>query len=117
MMLSHAILEGAKLKPQGFGESPAVGLCAIDAAATALGMAIPRSSPALSALSSLMASPLARKCPECGTNYAHADLRRHDREGKAFPPLAMIIVCLNDIHRWSRERIADYVATLEHDDA
>lgn len=93
MKLSEAIREGAKRHPQIFGDlynrvdGAVVGSCALGAA-----MLMQRSFPLLQ--SSRVT------CPAC------MDPRIHTR-------LDNIITHLNDNHRWTREAIADWVATLE----
>lgn len=104
MKLSEAIRLGAMLKPQAFNSSGREGSCALRAAADASGLQ--------DDLHSLLAyEGLKRRypvllrpvpaCPVCwcwGTEDAH---------------VLDIVWHLNDSHRWTRERIADWVATVE----
>ena len=95
MKLSEAIRLGSMLKPQGFGHDSArmnaKATCAFGAVQDALGrIVIP-----------VLHWPWLTQgnaCPACG------ELDR---------TLSVISVHLNDAHRWSRERIADWVATIE----
>lgn len=98
MKLSEAIRLGAMLKPQGFGiYSKRLGTaCALDAASLAVSHGDEwMASRSLDSFHNADV-PL---CPVCG-NYA---------SGK----LLGTIVHFNDTHRWTRERIADWVATIE----
>lgn len=93
MKLSEAIRLGAMLKPQAFGKlSDGVGTCALGAAEDAVGMswfaAWPLQHPAFTA-----------GCPAC--KYVP------DVIDQATP------AHLNDVHRWTREQIADWVESIE----
>jgi hypothetical protein len=44
-------------------------------------------------------------CPAC--DATHFTRRHYDK------PFVMLITHLNDVHQWTRERIADWVATVE----
>jgi hypothetical protein len=99
--LSDAIHAGAKLRPQAFGfYQEAGGSCALGAAYEAVSVAdgrpwtstLPFDHPWVALLVALMEVP----CPACG--YLHYENQ---------------ITHLNDKHRWTRERIADWVATQE----
>jgi Zn finger protein HypA/HybF involved in hydrogenase expression len=46
------------------------------------------------------------KCPDCVAKHIHV---RADREMKVTP------AHLNDVHHWTRERIADWVEQIEND--
>lgn len=98
MKLSEAIRLGAMLKPQSFYDYEiAGGTCAIGAALDAIG-----------ALSSFDDDaeffPILRReqrdvqCPACRQWLSYA---------------SGVIVHLNDAHHWTRERIADWVETVE----
>lgn len=97
MKLSDAIRLGSMLKPQGFGGlRDHVGTCALGAAEDAVGMiwwVKFGSHPALMAT-----------CPACG------DATTYDSNLNT-------VAHLNDDHRWTREQIADWVATIEPADA
>lgn len=112
MKLSDAIRLGAMLRPQAFGElvkeiAPGVfGTCAFGAAEEAIchdfeiGVA-----DATCEIASVYAvyRPLLKRwslCPVC----------THGEE------IAEIVHHLNDWHRWTRERIAEWVATIEPQD-
>lgn len=112
LKLSEAISLGAMLRPQAFGElveeiAPGVfGTCAFGAAEEAIshdfeiGVA-----DATSEIASVYAvyGPLLKRwslCPVC----------THGEE------IAQIVHHLNDWHRWTRERIAEWVATIEPQD-
>lgn len=97
MRLSEAIRLGSLLKPQGFGggsaDMSAMKTCAYGAANEALGAnVIP-----------LHVWPWLGQpgiCPSCGG-------------GGREMLLGIISVHLNDLHRWTREQIADWVETVE----
>lgn len=104
MRLSDAIRAGARLRPQAFGAyRDDGGSCALGAAWEALCLAegrpvdpCPNLRPWAAPLEALMHVP----CPACG--YRHYENQ---------------ITHLNDRHRWTREAIADWVATQEATDA
>lgn len=102
MRLSEAIRLGAMLKPQAFGDLWRDGgrtSCALGAAYEALGFGpgsdvednehVPRG------IRDFLEEPSA--CPVC---------KRENRIG-------LTVTHLNDAHKWTRERIADWVATVE----
>ncbi len=95
MKLSEAIRLGAMLGPQAFAESFSVdgGSCARGAAMLAIGGTCWYSGPWFIEFQSINTT-----CPEC------------HRIGTAG---GIIAFCLNDHHRWTRERIADWVETVE----
>lgn len=101
MRLSEAIRLGAMLKPQGFGNytDQFGGTCAIGAACEAAGIDA-HSSPDVARYEIAYVRPIDGACPECG-------VARFTGIG------GNLIVHLNDTHRWTRERIADHVATIE----
>lgn len=100
MNLSEAIRLGSMLKPQTFGSyDSGDGTCALEAAGNAAGVS-GRTRGGLDLVERfpvLMDGQL-RKCPECG--FAAVNF-------------GQVIVHLNDSHRWTRERIADWVETVE----
>lgn len=96
MRLSEAIRLGSMMRPQGFGYFLKDGrTCAFGAAYEAIGVEFNQ----MGALNPVFdwAHEVETCCPEC-----------------EMPEYAAIIVThLNDFHRWTRERIADFVATVE----
>lgn len=98
MQLSEAIRLGAMLKPQGFYHLfKDDHTCAFGAALQAIG--INTSGDAIAKGSYNIQWPwttLPGTCPECGLQYGHAPITH-----------------LNDEHQWTRERIADFVQTIE----
>lgn len=101
MRLSEAIRLGAMLKPQAFGDySVGVGTCALGAAHEALGKNADDESewwwPEL---------PRDAICPSCG-GMRHSD--------SSFA-VGGVIAHLNDVHKWTREQIADWVETIERE--
>ena len=101
MKLSEAIRLGSTMKPQGFGLGRSEDVaCALDAAYLAQGVAAPDS---LNWPAEWL--PVCQKrvpCPVCGF-----------RKSGPLPLVSVIAICLNDTHRWTRERIADWVEVLE----
>lgn len=109
LSLSSAIRLGAMLKPQGFGCGSASPLepesCALGAAYDAAGLTSPaRMFVDLAAVFPLLTTAFDGKkalpCPACG-------LRNHYG----------LIPHLNDYHEWTRERIADFVESIEQQQA
>lgn len=99
MRLSEAIRLGAMLKPQGFGSSSMYDprrSCALGAASDAVGLA----------LDSYRWLRLAKIWPQLDESYASPATRQVDR-------LLVVIYDLNDNRGWTRERIADWVETIE----
>ena len=100
MRLSEAIRLGAMLRPQGFGifsaQFGAKATCAYGAAKDALG----RDFRAVSEWPWLITE---YPCPDCGLSGVAA--------------LSIVSLHLNDYHRWTRERIADWVETIENQQA
>lgn len=105
MRLSEAIKLGAMLKPQGFGDYQTRngGACALGSAMDAVGVEtdIQNSLTDLLLGQLLPATNTSAACPvkPCNDDFA--------RE------IGSVIVHLNDDHRWTREQIADWVATVE----
>jgi hypothetical protein len=101
MKLSEAILLGSTLAPQGFWRfmNSDGHTCAVGAALQAVGAE-------LSDVSSWEQFPILNTvgitCPECGRKPS-----RH--------PMYYLVSHINDYHRWSREKIAEWVATVEAD--
>lgn len=103
MKLSEAIRLGAMLKPQGFGGTTKDASCALRAASDALGI------------------PELRHLLYYGLNYEELKGRFPFLRCEAHCPACSarnddtlsIIWHLNDTHRWTREQIADWVATVE----
>lgn len=102
MKLSEAIRLGAMLKPQGFGEFLFDGRsCALGAAMDAGG--IPDDCATVPNLLSRwpLLATAAVPCPECDDKHgSQGDI--HDN-----------VTILNDAHQWSRERIADWIESIE----
>jgi hypothetical protein len=100
MTLSEAIRLGSMMKPQTFGIFyDGIGTCANGAARDACG--------ALESFASLetyfpIAASIAKQCPICG-----------ERSDSCADNLGGLIAHINDDHRWTRERIADWVETVE----
>ncbi len=108
MRLSDAIRLGAMLKPQGFGFYQTLGgSCAYGAALDAIGVRAERQNTieddTITALFPISAART--RCPICTPD-----------ERAAFEPVRDVdsaITHLNDDHRWTREQIADFVASIE----
>lgn len=97
MKLSEAMMLGTLMTQQAFGEFIAEGrACALGAAGLALDCKY------FGAL--LIKVPwignVQQNCPECGSGFY----------------VGGAVVCLNDNHHWTRERIAGWVATIEPQD-
>ena len=100
-----AIRLGAMLQPQGFGDlrDDEGGLCAWGAAYLAIGklqesIDLPCDDSDAADYERWPVSAVKAACPECGI----------------VDELGYVIGgCLNDEHRWTRERIADWVETVE----
>lgn len=106
MRLSEAIRLGALLGPQAFRVVRDLdgATCAFGAASDAAGLQFDVMDPyaMVDALTEAWPWLVKRlRCPAC----------RRRRVGGA-----VISDCLNDHHRWTRERIADWVATVEPDE-
>ena len=96
MRYSEAIRLGSMLKPQGFGfGSQQGGSCANNAALEASG--------ALNVYTAWPWAEVVVPCPACQTTY----------DPRFSRGLHGIVPHLNDIHRWSREAIADWVEEQE----
>jgi hypothetical protein len=107
MKLSEAIRLGSLLRPQGFRAlvDPYGGSCALGAAMEATGhpTKAPREIEPWDVFP-LLTSGLLFRCPRC----------HHTNELQG---MCGIILCLNDTHKWTRERIADWVATIEPEES
>lgn len=103
MRLSEAIRLGAMLSEQGFGDHPVGSLkrCALEAAADAV--AIQCRERSMGAEFPILNAPVFQhlQCPECHGAFC---------SGIA----AVIAFCLNDVHKWTREKIAAWVETMEN---
>ena len=95
MRLSEAIMLGSTLSKQGFGVIVDAdgNRCAYGAALQAVGKSIPQ---LFTSWPWLNGGPM--DCPECGQSTAK---------------YAVVSTHLNDKHKWTRERIAEWVATVE----
>jgi hypothetical protein len=108
MKLSEAIRLGAMMKPQAFG--PQIGSsttkdksCALQAASEALSLTWTHATAAYSELFNLY--PFLRQSAICPmTGLIHDDTMQ-------------TIYLLNDVHKWTREAIADWVETIEEKEA
>jgi hypothetical protein len=89
MKYSEAILIGSQFRPQGFG-GYGPGYCANQGAMKAMN---------LNHYSGLPGALVELDCPAC-------EQRQRDI-------LASVVTHLNDDHRWSREKIAEWVARVE----
>lgn len=103
MQLHEAARLGALLKPQGFGALYLRGnTCVWGAVADAMGILKGEAVCGITAISeNWPAASLKANCPACG-NMAD------------YVTVAGVMGHLNDDHRWSRERIADWVETIEN---
>ena len=107
MKLSDAIRLGAMLKPQAFGDyTDGRGTCAWGAANEAIGVAADDDGDLTGPWLALCCADVS--CPSCGGRYGSID-----PGGDGCPRVATLIAHLNDHHRWTREQIADWVATIE----
>lgn len=115
LKLSDAILAGSRLRPQAFG-AYFTGSTRADACSCAIGAAYEVTFPgkplthdvvvldfdrSLAAAFPLLKSEKELYCPECAGDEAF-----HDN-------LCNVLLHLNDTHRWTRERCADYVKGFE----
>lgn len=97
LRLSEAIRLGAILKPQAFGHYfyQDGGSCALVAASEAMGVEYSK----IDWNVIVKEAGLPLECPECGVRPKH--------------PAGVISLHLNDRHRWTRERIASFVESIE----
>lgn len=104
MKLSEAIRLGAMLRPQAFGVSfDGVGTCAWGAADEAMGVKV---------------HPQMSRYPNCGTrrpewSWTACGMVSCPVCGVPYVASSIISLHLNDFHKWTRERIADWVETIE----
>lgn len=111
MRLSEAIRLGAMLRPQEYSVLFDVSTgrsCALGAAAEAIGMLdITETNRFVNGVKAPQAWMWVKRiaaCPECGPMFAcHYDKR----------DVQSVIIHLNNQHRWTRERIADWVESIE----
>ena len=106
MKLSEAIRLGAMLRPQGHGglrksQGGVLATCALGAACDAVGIAIDASGSNMEAYAALRA-----RWPILREPVMHPEDGNMER-------MLEITYLLNDISKWSRERIADWVETVE----
>lgn len=118
MKLSEAIREGARLAPQAFGMMFVKGgTCAIGAAAEHLWMVgkLSMSNPTFASFDHLepffpLMTRRGVKLP-CHCKYVNThDVMMSEEYAET---VSLFIAHLNDIHRWSREAIAEWVETIE----
>ena len=108
MRLSEAIREGSKHTEQAFGDyQDGYGTCALGAAMDAFGVRLSNwRAVAQWEQDYLLPVPI-NGCPlSCGATD------RGDDEGPIVD-IGDAVIHLNDVHRWTREQIADYVQTQE----
>jgi hypothetical protein len=109
MKYSEAILLGSMVTEQAFGES-GIGIraCANRAARIAVGASsitgVSNSGPDITTLFPIAATE-GIECPQCGKSSHDISPCTED--------LCGLVAHLNDRHRWTRERIADFIATHE----
>lgn len=108
MKLSEAIREGSKIRRQCFGglfqiENGEIKSCALGAALEGAGLYTP------SEEELLVHTPLLNKWPELGGGCYLCPSFRHPSEDTEETCLELLIEHLNDVHRWTRERIADWL--------
>ena len=117
MKISEAIRLGAMLRRQAFHtvyDPDDQTSCALGAAAEAIGALDTTQRNAYTADAQSKAQVWLHwkhvevPCPLCGLDY---DVSRNFRS--TFHCIQAVIVHLNNDHRWTRERIADFVATVE----
>jgi len=107
MKLSEAIRLGCVLRPQAWGcYLSERGSCALGAACEAVGvMAVDGNEPDYSLIAPF---PLIATFPILDVKFLHPESQEREPI-----PLLSIIVSLNDTFIWTRERIADWVQTIE----
>lgn len=111
LKFSEAIRLGAMLKPQAFGKlQDAGGSCAYGAALDACGIQDQDNvtEQQLCELFPITTAPAS--CPVCGL---HLEPQPEPWQIRELKTVDEVITHLNDWHRWTRERIADFVETLE----
>lgn len=112
MKLSEAILLRGIKKPQGRGWASIVSRnapCALGGALQAIGQQPKKADEAYRAIGQnwpFVHEPA--QCPCCGRNHREKVL---DPTGGEY--ILAVIVFLNDTHRWTRNQIANWVATVE----
>ncbi len=111
MKLSEAIRLGAMMKPQAFKAYHSDGACALQAASEACGI-VP-----LAGIHE--ESPLMIPYPQLRRQFPVLDLDMSCCDKRCFQQwnitdMMSVIWHLNDDHRWTRERIADWVETVEN---
>ena len=109
MRLSEAIRLGSMIRPQAFDGWDTKGSCALAAAAEAAG--IDRALLPFDGRHDLRYCEIAKRfpisysdvpCPQCGNSEKQSSF-----------PFQATIYHINDCHLWTRERIADFVETVE----
>jgi hypothetical protein len=103
LMLHEAIRLGAMLKPQSFGGRTKDHSCALQAACDAIGISYNLKS----LIDPASTGQLCSKFPILGLQYPHPHPIGIKR------PLASIIWWRNDISKWTREQIADWLEPIE----
>lgn len=114
MKFSEAIRLGAMIRPQAFFtlfDLETQSSCALGAAAEAIGVLdLTAQNRFIENAKTLVPrewkwAKQTVECPECGTDWVSECFLGSDVQG--------VLVHLNNDHRWTRERIADWVALLE----
>ena len=108
MKLSEAIRLNGMMKPQGWGPGSMVSLdapCALGGALQSIGKQPKHEREAYGAIAENWAfARKPAKCP-CGSDHCAIQGKKLD--------IAIVIALLNDYHGWTRDQIADWVATVE----
>lgn len=115
LRLSEAIRLGSMLGPQSFGTlfCEDGGSCALGAALRAIGSDI---SPHWKAIGPKLPLLLARADHPFNDAIQSVYVSRVDQQSEVYEgTLWSVIVSLNNTHRWTRERIADWVETIERE--
>jgi hypothetical protein len=108
MKLSEAIRAGAKIRPQCHGglfqiDGGEIKSCALGAALEGAGLYTPSEEEILAS------TTLLNKWSELGGGDYLCPSPRHPSEDTEEFHLEILIEHLNDVHRWTRERIADWL--------
>lgn len=126
MRLSEAIRLGALTGPQAYGSSlmylpSGIARCAMAGAAYAIGKGNFRQDTTILEFdipNALLAATAISTCPDCGRVFhssawlANQNVRRLDKR-PGVPAFFFTVMHLNDYHKLSRERIADWVELEE----
>lgn len=102
LKLSEAIRLGSMMKPQAYTDAEIGASCALEAACEAIGLA------------ACEWVRLDSQYPILDRADIHCPLCSSTDDQEAFEE---VVYHLNDDHKWSRERIADFVETIENQQA